>query len=483
MSMTDGAAFHQAEQVFAELRAVLEQAGQEKWRIDQLERGLFALLLKLGFELLEVFLSRAGDGDQGPTLEQQGRTLVRLEQRSRRYVSVFGEHRFQQYVYAVRKGQKIEEQPLDRQFGLPAGEHSYVLQDWLERLCVKESFAEAGASLEGLLGVRIPLATAERLNQHLAHEAEQFRLSQPPPEPESEAELVVYANDCKGVPMRRPLPERIRGQRRGKGEKANQKKMACVGAAYSVARFVRTADDILAEVMDQAQAAERPEPQNKRLWAEMTLASEDESLTGKTRVFIQQALDLAARDPTKQKPVVCLTDGEKALRREQQDWLPRAVGVLDIWHVTEYLWKAAYGFHAEGSAGARTFVRERLRGLLEGKVGYVIGHLRRLRNTPGLKARERKTLDTAITYFENNRAYMQYDEYLAAGYPIGSGVAEGACRHVVKDRMEQSGMRWSLAGAQAMLHLRAIYLNGDWDAYLEHHLEREQAALYGQTAA
>jgi len=481
--MTDGAEFHKAEGVFAELQAVLGQAGQENWRIDQLERGLLALLLKLGFELLEIFIARVGDGDQGPTLEREGSTLQRLEKRSRRYVSVFGEHRFAQQVYAEREGQKIEEQPLARQLGLPAGEHSYVLVDWLERLCVKESFAEAHSSLASLLGVRIPLATAERLNLHLAQEAEQFRLGQPAPAPESEAELVVYANDCKGVPMRRPLAERVRGQRRGKGEKANQKKMACVGAAYSVARFVRSAEDILGEVLDKEQAAPRPEPQNKRLWAEMTLASEDEALTGKTRVFIQQALDLAARDPEKQKPVVCLTDGEKALRREQQAWLPRAIGVLDIWHVTEYLWKAAYCFHAEGSAQAREFVRERLRGLLTGKVGYVIGHLRRLRSTAGLKAGPRKTLDSAITYFENNRQYMQYDKYLAAGYPIGSGVAEGACRHVVKDRMEQSGMRWSLAGAQAMLHLRAIHLNGDWDAYLEHHIEHEQAELYGQTAA
>jgi hypothetical protein len=90
---------------------------------------------------------------------------------------------------------------------------------------------------------------------------------------------------------------------------------------------------------------------------------------------------------------------------------------------------------------------------------------------------------TTITYFENNRQYMKYDQYLAAGYPIGSGVVEGACRHVVKDRMELTGMRWTEAGAQSMLHPRAIYLNGDWDAYLKYHIEREQAALYGKAAA
>jgi hypothetical protein len=119
--------------------------------------------------------------------------------------------------------------------------------------------------------------------------------------------------------------------------------------------------------------------------------------------------------------------------------------------------------------------------LLEGKVGYVIGYFRQLLNK--VERSKRKPLQAAISYFKNNRQYMKYDEYLAAGYPIGSGVAEGACRHVVKDRMEQTGMRWTQAGAQSMLHLRAIYLNGDWNEYLKHHIQTEQAALYSKNAA
>ena len=87
------------------------------------------------------------------------------------------------------------------------------------------------------------------------------------------------------------------------------------------------------------------------------------------------------------------------------------------------------------------------------------------------------------TYLENNREHMRYDEYIAAGYPIGSGVAEGACRHLVKDRMEQSGMRWTLSGAQAMLHVRATYLNDQWDEFIEDRIEREQTRLYGKPAA
>jgi hypothetical protein len=321
------------------------------------------------------------------------------------------------------------------------------------------------------------------MNQHLAEHAEEFRAAQGPPDPQQEAELLVYANDCKGVPMRRPIEQRVRrGPRRGKGEKANQKQMACVGAAYSVDRYIRTADDILDEVFREERAADRPRPRNKRLWAEMTRAGEGEPLNGKTCVFVQQALDLYARDPNKIKTVICLLDGEKALRAEQHEWLPRAIGVLDIWHVMERLWAVAYCFHAEQSPAAARFVEDRLRALLEGKVGYVIGHFRRLL-TPKLSAEKRRTIRSAITYFDNNRAYMKYDEYLAAGYPIGSGVAEGACRHVVKDRMELTGMRWTLQGAQSMLHLRAIYLNGDWENYMESYIQTEQSRLYRQTAA
>ena len=113
----------------------------------------------------------------------------------------------------------------------------------------------------------------------------------------------------------------------------------------------------------------------------------------------------------------------------------------------------------------------------------MIGGLRRLLKNSELRGEKRRTVTACIRYYENNRDHMRYDEYLAAGYPIGSGVAEGACRHLVKDRMEQTGMRWTPSGAQAMLHLRAIYLNGDWKAYMDYRIEAEQEALYGRRAA
>lgn len=484
--MTEERQFLKVREAFERLLQGVEQAQQDDLRIDLLEREVFAMLLQIGFEVVEQYIAHRGDGDVGETAPaRDGRTLRRSDEpHERRYVSIFGEHLFPRFVYAQREGQKIERLLVDEQLGLPEGDFSYVLQDWLQRFTLKESFQEAGNSLETLLGLRPSNRSIEHMNQHLAEPAEEFRVVQGPPDPEQEAELLVYANDCKGVPMRRPIEARVRrGPRRGKGEKANQKQMACVGAAYSVDRYLRTPDDLLDEVFRDERAADRPRPQNKRLWAEMTEQREGEISNGKTRVFVQQALDLQARDPTRQKTVICLMDGEKALWAQQQEWLPRAIGVLDLWHVMERLWAVAYCFHAEQSPAAERFVEERLRALLEGKVGYVIGHFRRLLQRPELTAEKRRTIRSAITYFDNNRQYMKYDEYLAAGYPIGSGMAEGACRHVVKDRMELTGMRWTLPGAQSMLHLRAIYLNGDWEDYLDFYIQAEQARLYRKTAA
>ena len=174
-------------------------------------------------------------------------------------------------------------------------------------------------------------------------------------------------------------------------------------------------------------------------------------------------------------------DGEAALWAVAGQWLPRAVGILDLFHVLERLWQAAHCLHPEKSRAAEHFVTHRLRMLLEGKVGYVIGGLKRLRDV--LPGPQRRAMTAVIRYYENNRRQMRYAEYLAAGYPIGSGVVEGACRHVVKDRLEQTGMRWTVSGAQAMLHLRTLYLNGRWNEYLSYHIETEQAALYGKHAA
>jgi hypothetical protein len=472
---------------FDALRDFVEQAAQDGQRIDTVEREVFRQLLGLGHTLLSAFVAAQGDGDLGPQAETpEGRTVRRLPERhDRRYVSIFGELTIDRVAYGTREGQVIERVPLDERLGLPEGDFSYVLEDWGQRLCLKGSFAEAGQSLEMLLGLRVGVRALEQMNRVVAGHARSFQDALEPPPPGEEGPLMVVTADGKGVPMRRPEPDGPKPHhRRTKGEKANKKQMACVGAVYGIKPFVRKAEDIIDEVLRDKRAKERPEPQHKHVWAEMTRQVEGEPpVTAKEGLFCHLTDELAARNLGHDRPVVCLLDGERALWDARAVYFPEAVGILDLFHVPERLWAVAHCFHKEGSDEAKGFVEQRLRDLLQGRVGYVIGGLRRRLKVGKLGGPKKKVVRSAVEYLANNREHMRYDEYLAAGYPIGSGVAEGACRHLVKDRMEQTGMRWTVEGAQAMLHVRAFYLNDQWEEFHEHRVEREQARLYTRPAA
>jgi hypothetical protein len=488
MILTEEQALLKGREQFDQLLARVQQAAQDELRIDTVERDLMRQLLALGHTLLSLFVAHQGDGNLGQTVPgDEGRTLNRLpEKHDRRYVSIFGELIISRFVYGSREGQKIERTPLDERLGLPENSFSYVLEDWSQRLCLKESFAEAASSLEMLLGLRLGSRTLEQMNQTMAGFATAFRASIEPPPAEEEGPILVVTADGKGVPMRRPVEAEAPSKphhRRTKGEKANKKQMACVGAVYSIEPFVRTADDILDEVIRRQKLKERPKPQHKQVWAELSRDVDGFPVTAKEGLFCQLCDELTARNLGHDRPVVCLMDGERALWEAQRVYFPEAVGVLDLFHVMERLWAVAHCLHKEGSDEAEEFVEGRLRELLKGRVGAVIGGFRQRLTKGKFSVSGRRVIKSAIEYFENNRNQMKYDEYLAAGYPIGSGVAEGACRHLVKDRMEQTGMRWTVEGAQAMLHVRALYLNDEWDEYVAFRIERDQDRLYRKNAA
>jgi hypothetical protein len=476
MILTQEQELLKAQKLFASLSAYVAQAVAQEQRIDEVERELFRRLLEIGHGLLAAFIAGQGSGDVGATCRGAAaaswQRLAKLHQR--RYVSIFGEFSLRRFVYGTREGQKIEAVPFDQRLGLPAGEFSYLLQDWAQRFCLRGAFAEAVASLEELLGMRPSVRSLEQMNRDLASAAPAFRREQPPPPAAQEGPILVVTADGKGVPLRQPRPQTT-AHRRRKGEKG-KKRIAHVGAVYSIGPFRRTAAQVVDDVQRKQRAPDRPAPQHKRLRVEMTPTGEVK--TGRRALFAQLATELAARDPSGRKPVVCLLDGERWLWQEQQAHFPQAVGVLDLFHVLEHLWQAAHCLYAEGSQAAARFVTERLRHVLEGNVATVIAQLRQRCSTGQLTPGRQRTLQSVIGYLANNREHMKYDAYLAAGYPIGSGVAEGACRHLVKDRMEQTGMRWTMPGAQAMLQLRAIYLNGDWDDFMNHRITQEQKALY-----
>jgi hypothetical protein len=466
----------------------LRDAADQRQPIHRVEEAVFRDLLAMGLDLLRAFLALSGDGDAGPSLTVPGdgphdppRVLPRLDRPRRRpYLSIFGAVEIERIGYGR---DRLEVAPLDARLHLPRREYSYLYQQWLELFVIDDAHAEAIKKLQAILGLKVSVKASEDLNREQASDVEPFQNHLATPDATFEGPILVVTADCKGVPLVRkalppekvsapPLPA-LANRRRGKGEKANKKKMAAVGAVYTIDPFVRTADEVLDEVMRKKAAKRRPEPAHKRVRAEL--------LVGKVALFLWLADEVIRRNATGAKPLVFLSDGERALHDRQGEYLPEgAICILDLFHVLERLWKAAWCFFDESTEkrAAHQWVEKELRMLLEGKVGYVVGGLRQMMTKRDLKGARRKTVREVAGYFERNRARMKYDEYLASGYPIGSGVAEGACRHLVKDRMERAGMRWHPDGAQAMLNLRATYLNGEWESFWTYHVEQEDERLY-----
>jgi len=464
-----------------EMVGYVRQAARAGRPIDQVERSLWESLLALGHTLLEGYVQGVSPGDLGETLCQKGRELKRLEEpHDRRYVSVFGELTVRRYVYGSRETHKHEVIPTDAILGLPEGDFSLLLQDWDQSFCVQNSYARSRGTVRRILGLAPSVRSLEQMSVSMASEVEAFRASQPAPPAAAEGQIVVLTADGKGVPMRRQAgvdAPAVRGHRT-KGQKATKKRMACVGGVYTIDPFIRTADDVVEEVLRDARVPDRPAPCHKQLRAELTREIDGEDVNAKERIFAWFSEQVALRNPDGRKPVVCVMDGERALWKTLGRFLTGVVCILDIFHVLERLWQAAHCFHAEGSEEAKAFVTDRLRRLLGGDVGYVIGGLKQMATKQGLRGSRGRTLQTVIGYLENNRRFMKYDGYLASGYPIGSGVAEGACRHLVKDRMELTGMRWRVPGAQAILDLRAVYVNGDWGDFQTYRAEQQRAQLY-----
>jgi hypothetical protein len=444
-------------------------------------------LIEVGREMIVGYIKKQEEDMPRPeAIEHEGRTLQRLpERRVREYVSAFGPTPFARDVYATRETQRQEVVPLDAKLGMPQSDTSYLLQKWSGTQFVKESYKESHMTLAGILGFAPSVNCLEDMAAQASEHAEVYFEQQAPVDAAMEAEIIVATSDCKGVPMRKvDAPQRKqkddmpRAKRLRPGEKNGQKRMACVGGVYSVAPFRRTVEDVLDEILRKEKQEQRPDPQNKRLRAVLTREVDGQEVNAKHVVFDWLAKELQQRDPHEERMVVAIMDGESKLRDLQELKLKRAIGILDIWHVTEYLYDLAYCFYRDGSDEAVAFVETYLRKLLEGKVNRVIGGIRQMATKRDLSQSKWDKVEDCLSYFAVRSEYMKYDEYLAAGYPIGSGVVEGACRHLVKDRMEQAGMRWRIAGAQAILSLRAVYVNDDWDAFHADRIQTEQRKLY-----
>ena len=188
------------------------------------------------------------------------------------------------------------------------------------------------------------------------------------------------------------------------------------------------------------------------------------------------------RDPTHERAWVALVDGNnhqiERIAAEAARLGVKVSIVCDFIHVIEYLWRAAWNFYTEGDPAAETWVHDKATAILDGKAPIVAAAIRRKATCLSLTTPDRANADRAADYLLNKTPYLDYPTALANGWPIATGIIEGACRHLVKDRMDITGARWGLAGAEAVLQLRALRCNNDLDAYWSFHLAQEHQRVH-----
>ena len=361
--------------------------------------------------------------------------------------------------------------PLDEELNLPERSYSYPVQEFASRLAVTMSYKDAREILNSFFPVKMPIRSLESVLGDLCDEAHRFYEEKAPPEVSPEALVTVATVDKKGVVIRKSCADQ--GDPRAPApnpDKPGKKKMATVISTYVTPRHVRSPEDLLKEMSNQGSPDSRPKPQNKLTWGSLTDGPE------KSVARLKKAVD---RRLPPGNNLVCVLDGERSLWSLVYKYFPTAFFVLDIFHVLEHLGKAALCFHDEGSPQARQFVTERLRTLLEGRAGRLIGGLKQMLTKQSLSNAKKHTLGQVIGYLERNRKHMRYEICLAKGYPIGSGVIEGACRNLINDRLELTGMSWTIMGAESVMRLRAVHINKDWDPFWKRWRQSERRRLYG----
>ena len=438
------------------------------------ELTLFRRVLALGAALLRLFfLTRAAERPPAPLNTATGQPLAYHDRRPIHYTSVFGPIVFARHYFYTADAAGIC--PLDAELSLPPCCYSDLLREWAADGISDGTYRATSTTIERILGLPLGSQALETIAQLDASDVAAFYDQALDPSPPTvPASVLVAQADGKGIPMVQP-PKEHTAVRLGKGQKRTKKKEAIVTALYSSAPYVRTPHEVLSALLHEceqgaADTRERPCPVGKELRA---------SLEGKAAACGKLAERAALREGRHISARVALTDGAEALQEQMLLQLSSYSLVLDIIHASEYLWESANAVLGETNLARTAWVRQYLLLLLEGRTDAVIAALEKAASAPDVTATQVQVLRKTIGYYQRNRPYMHYDQYLARGWPIGTGAVEGACRHLVKDRMEQAGMRWTKAGAQAVLDLRAVRLSGDWDAYWQFHRHKQHERLYG----
>ena len=358
------------------------------------------------------------------------------------------------------------------------------------------SMEAAGAAITRATGVTIGKRQLEELARRCAAHVEAFYLQRAvSPAPDDHALVLTF--DGKGIVMLpgalRPATAKAAAAAEGRlatrlspGEKNGRKRMAELACVYDAAPVPRTPEEIISTPAQKrrkkkAQAGKakgrgKPrEPQARGKWLTA-------SVTDDIPAVIASAFDEAERrDPQHNREWTVLIDGNntqiEAVTAEAARRGITTTVIIDFIHVLEYLWKAAWSFSGKGEPAAEEWVAAQARKILRGKARQVAAGIRRRATTYGYSPAERGRREAA-RYLDNKNGYLDYATALNKGWPIATGIIEGACRHIVKDRMDITGARWGLEGAEAILKLRAVIATGDFDAYWRFHLRREHERIH-----
>ena len=414
--------------------------------------------------------------------ETDGTVHTRLERRHVRGVtSVFGGVDVTRLAYRAPWCTNLY--PADAVLNLPEEKYSFGLRRLAAVEAGRGSFEQTVDAIERVTGVRLGKRQVQELTARAAVDIDAFYLTRDLP-PASVTDVLALSFDGKGIVMR---PDALRAgtakaatsqklsTRLSKGEKRNRKRMAEVGAVFDVIPAPRTPSDIITVSGEQpTDRAPGPRTQGKWLTA---------SVTSDTSEVIAAVFDEAhRRDPDHERTWIALVDGNN----HQIDQITARAAhhdvdvtiVIDFIHVLEYVWKAAWCLHTEGDPQAENWVADKALEILSGNAGLVAAAIRRTATRRNLTNDQRRNADLTATYLHNKKPYLDYPTALTHGWPIATGVIEGACRHIVKDRMDITGARWGLDGAEAILKLRSVISNGEFRTYWTYHQEQEKQRVH-----
>src|SRR5512136_370381 len=477
--------FAAAEEKFGELVARLRTEESRRMTHSELETLIAVEGREIHRRLLQGHLDLRASEEQVEASVQGADGVERTHhrRRARGLLTVFGLVTAIRMTYGARRHGSLS--PLDASLNLPEELHSHGLRRLAAVEAARGSFDATVEAIERNTGTPLAKRQAEELVERAAQDFDAFYERPESAEAASDKALLVLSLDGKGIVMRREgLREATRKaaesaqhkleRRLSKGEKRGRKRMATVAAVYDLEPQARRPEDVLAELRPVRDVSKpRPRARNKRVWASVEKSAE--------KVTAEVFEEARRRDPQIRRRWVVLVDGDPhQIRRVRAEAKRRGMSrdvtlVVDFIHVLEYLWDAAWCLFAEGDKEAERWVTERAFAILQGRSSDVAAGIRRSATLRKLQPNERVGIDACADYLIAKRSMLRYDRYLRQGLPIATGVIEGACRHLIVDRLDITGARWSVEGAEAILRLRSLRSSGDFNEYWRFHLEAEHA--------